>query len=298
MWKPDALVCCSGGFKVLAYLAGLPALYEAGVLSNISQYVGVSAGSIVALLLTIGYTPPEILRLAQDTEVFSFSISDGVSRSVQELQNRITTFVDRAALVDMSQLKDKLSRLIVDKLGRVPTMLELYTMTQTRLVITIYNITEHIVWYCDHQSHPDLNPVDLVAWSCSIPGVTGFGTYKGKILVDGAIADPWPIKPVDDGQTKVMVLSVTESYQTDSIIELIKSFANVPFIELRTRIESAASRLCHFIDFPIPKSDFVRLSLTQQEKQQYREAAERTIRYHLEIFRTGSHLTKFTQLDD
>ena len=58
----DTICFSGGGTKGLVFVGAIKALVEKNVidLSKINKYIGTSAGSIIALLLLIGYTPAEL----------------------------------------------------------------------------------------------------------------------------------------------------------------------------------------------------------------------------------------------
>jgi predicted acylesterase/phospholipase RssA len=56
------LCISSGGMKGLYYLGVLDYYYEKKLLDNVKYYAGTSIGSLICLLLIIGYTPKEIFQ--------------------------------------------------------------------------------------------------------------------------------------------------------------------------------------------------------------------------------------------
>lgn len=62
---PPKRICLSGGgIRTLAYIGALEVLEERGLLRNVREYVGVSAGSFVALSLCIGFSLEELKKIA------------------------------------------------------------------------------------------------------------------------------------------------------------------------------------------------------------------------------------------
>lgn len=66
------LVFKGGGVKGIAYAGALAALDTAGVLPTITRVAGTSAGSIVAALVAVGYTPSAIKSLVSSIDFKSF----------------------------------------------------------------------------------------------------------------------------------------------------------------------------------------------------------------------------------
>lgn len=54
--KPIRLCLSGGGVRAISYIGALQVLEEEGLLKNITEFLGVSAGALVALLLSIGFS--------------------------------------------------------------------------------------------------------------------------------------------------------------------------------------------------------------------------------------------------
>ena len=61
--KPEILVLSSGGSKGLAHLGALSFYEMNNQLTNIHTYVGCSIGSMISLLLNVGYKASELAEL-------------------------------------------------------------------------------------------------------------------------------------------------------------------------------------------------------------------------------------------
>ena len=57
---PRRIVLSGGGMRAVAHLGALQVLESQGLLSNVREYVGVSAGALVGFCLCIGYTLKEL----------------------------------------------------------------------------------------------------------------------------------------------------------------------------------------------------------------------------------------------
>lgn len=68
---PRRIVLSGGGIRALAHLGALEALDKKGLLKNVKEYVGVSAGAFVGFSLVIGYTLPELRMLCS---LFDFGL--------------------------------------------------------------------------------------------------------------------------------------------------------------------------------------------------------------------------------
>lgn len=68
---PRRIVLSGGGIRALAHLGALDVLEKKGLLQNVKEYIGVSAGAFVGFAIVIGYTIAELKMLCS---VFDFSL--------------------------------------------------------------------------------------------------------------------------------------------------------------------------------------------------------------------------------
>ena len=134
--KPEILVLSSGGSKGLAHLGALSYYEMKNQLTNIHTFVGCSIGSMICLLLNVGYRASEL------AELFLYFKLD--------YQTGLSNIIDDYGFYDMKQLKEKLSKMVMDKLGMVPTLKQLYELTKKRLLISTYNVDRLETYYFDY----------------------------------------------------------------------------------------------------------------------------------------------------
>lgn len=58
-----SLVLCGNSTNALITLGALQYLYENSMISNVKKYYATSSGTIISILLIIGYTPLEIINM-------------------------------------------------------------------------------------------------------------------------------------------------------------------------------------------------------------------------------------------
>jgi predicted acylesterase/phospholipase RssA len=70
-------------------------------------------------------------------------------------------------------------------------------------------------------THPDMSSVDATIFSMNIPFLFYQLVYEGKIYVDGAFANPYPVNYFDDGKTNI--LGIFMKNKEDDIIMKAKN---------------------------------------------------------------------------
>lgn len=176
------LVLSSGGMNGLVILGALNFIHSINKLDNIKNYVGCSIGSLISLLLVIGLTPFEINQLVID-------IKNEKDFSHFDIQNLLSNF----GVYSHQKLKDIISSIVMTKLDFIPTMKELYEMTEKTFTCVIFNYTKYNIEYATHLTHPNVSCVDIVTASCCIPLIFDPVKINDDLYIDGGVLDPFPI---------------------------------------------------------------------------------------------------------
>ena len=192
-WKPRVLVIGPGGIKGLKTLGFLSPLEDAGVLDSIDTFCGVSVGAIISLLIVAGYQIREIVGEATCLDIFSEM--DGFN---------LKRVLDNNGLLSNEPIRKKLTGLIINKFGIVPTLHGLYMQTGKALITVSLNATDDECTYMTPFSHPTMSCVDAVMFSMNVPFVFYQIIHRGKTFVDGALANPYPVDFFDDGNTNIL----------------------------------------------------------------------------------------------
>ena len=190
---PRTLIIGPGGVKGLKTLGFLVPLEDNNVFEKIDTYCGVSIGALIALLLVVGYKVREIINEAVFWDIF---------KEVEMLD--INAMVEKKGILSTESIRKKVGVLIVDKLGNIPSLYELYLKTGKSLSIISLNITDQTPVFMNPFSHRNVNCMDAVLYSMNIPFLFYQLFYEVKLHIDGALADPYPISYFDDGKTNVL----------------------------------------------------------------------------------------------
>ncbi|AMQ10781.1 putative patatin-like phospholipase [Brazilian marseillevirus] len=191
----DALCLSGGGIKGICTLGALEYFSRFVDLSNIKKYIGTSIGAIICLLLVCGYTPREIFdRVMCEKELY-------------KALPRLSFFVN-FGLNDTTPLEEKLVELVSEKLGNVPSLLELYKVTGKEFVSVSANLSLMRIEYIQHTSNPCMSCIEAVLLSCNAPGVFKKRLYNGMVYGDGGIFDNYPADFFDDGETKILGIDI------------------------------------------------------------------------------------------
>lgn len=178
-----SLVIGGAGSKNYACLGAIERLD----LSNITRFLGVSSGSIIATLLAIGCTPEELKRYYDMVDLSKFEIK-------YTLYNCYKIY-RYSGMYDSSIFREEvIYKLLKEKTGNGNiTFSEIFEKYGNVLVIPSACVNKREMFYYNHISNPDLEVKYAIEQSCCLPGLFFPVKYKGNTLVDGGVIDNYPL---------------------------------------------------------------------------------------------------------
>lgn len=180
------LVIGGGAMKGIKMLGALASLYENEKLGAIHSYAGSSIGALLCSTLALGISPvklqSEILGITH-LELKQIPLKDA--------------FTSRFGLYSNENLFKTFEKILSKKYGKIPTFQEL-NQNGTTLYITAINLTLNRREYLSHKTYPEMNILQAVQISCTIPGVFEKISYNGHLFIDGGIVDNFPISCFDE----------------------------------------------------------------------------------------------------
>ena len=265
------LVISGGGIKTVGALGALEV-----ALSHIrfNQVVGTSAGSIVAVLYCLGYSPErmlELLNLTKLPEIDTISMANFINHygllSSDDLWN---TFEDMFEICD------------------VPlnlTLLELFGQSQIVLEITGFNLETQKTIFFSHLNFPDMRVIQAIAISCNIPLLFEPIEYQGQTYVDGGVKDNYPLTRFAYNDPEVIGIRVYTPTQP-FVLEDVASFVSTIFQSVFQGSDNCQQKfnMNQSIDIEISNVSPVDFQLDQSNIQDLYQKGKKTA---LEYFQTN-----------
>lgn len=188
------LVLSGGGLKGISYCGALEVLDECGILGRLKGYAGVSAGSITASLLALGFSAKEIKDMV--TEIDFKALVDDKLGYVRDGVNLVTDY----GIAPGNAIYDLMGKYIEGKVGNPDyTLSQLYKDKGIKLVIAGTNLSKRDSVYFYHIH--DMPIRKAIRISMSIPFLfEPCKTDDGMYCVDGGLLDNYPLH-VFDGRT-------------------------------------------------------------------------------------------------
>jgi NTE family protein len=208
------LVLSGGGIKGISFLGALHALYELNILQNIQTFSGTSVGSLILFLYIIGYTPNDMYELIKKIDL----------SKVKKIA--VPLFLNEYGLNSGDKLMTILHKLITSKKINIKiTFSELFEKFKKTFIITSVNINEQKIEYFSHLSHPNMEVIQAIRMSISIPFVFTPVSFNNCMYVDGGCIDNFPISYFSDDIDDVIGICTTENNTEKTKIETLYDYA-------------------------------------------------------------------------
>lgn len=270
------LVFEGGGVKGIAYAGALQVLSDCGILPQIKQVAGTSAGAITATLVALGYTAPEIKSIIMSMDFKQFEDGWDPLRLPTEY-----------GLYKGDSFLTWIQKMIAAKAnkGANATFANLYDQNGIGLFVFATDLNTYDVKQFSHLDTPNVSIAEAVRASMSIPMFFKAWKFSNNlpddhIYVDGGVVLNYPItvfdtpqKP-DNPQTLGFFLydkngnKKPNTLAYDELIPyckaLFETLLDSQVIDFDNN-ESMEKRSVKIDDFGIAATDF---DLTQQQKEQ------------------------------
>lgn len=255
-WRPTVLVLGPGGIKGYYEIGVVQSLYQRNILENVTEYVGVSMGSIISLLLCVGFKPEEIIARFIKTDVLSLF-----------QMNNTKTLLSGVSFFNNKPIINILTDALREKIGFIPTLKQIKLITNKSYTAVTLNLTSQSVEYLSASTEPNMLCVDAVALSINIPGVFQKIKHKDNVYIDGALGNPYPIDAFDDGETNILGVSILSRIDSDNTMNYIASVIDCPVFHMQRILRLSASSHVKHIYFDVPSQEFINMDIGIKEKR-------------------------------
>lgn len=182
--KFNTLLLSSGGIKGYSFLGVWKYIQEKKL--KITTFSGVSIGALFSMWFALGFTFNEIYSIITEIELLDLFHFD------------FTNFFDSYGMINIRPFKNFIIKKMEEKgYDKDLTFKELYEQTHNELHSYAYCINDHRLVRFDKDNTPDCSIRKAVLMSMSIPLIFKPVEYKGKLYVDGALEDSFPIHDYD-----------------------------------------------------------------------------------------------------
>jgi len=205
----DTLIISGGGTRGVYFLGALSYYDEKKLLDNINTFIGTSIGSMICLLLVIGYKIKEIVDFFDPFNFSKLLIQADIDKL---LSNYGFDDCDRVMFVTKMLLQQK-------NIDENITFLELKNLTSKTLILTATCLTYDCVKYFDWKTEPSMSVLLAFKMSICVPIVYQPIIYNDAMYVDGGLLDNYPIQLAKNNLDHTLGLVIIDR-DLDSKIEI------------------------------------------------------------------------------
>lgn len=196
----DTVVLSGASTKGLLILGALQRCYDKSLLSEVKTYIGVSAGTLTAFLLCIGYTPIEIT-----VYICTSNILDKMRSSIN-----IPSMVQMQGAIPFDVLGKELEKMIISKIGFIPTLAEFKKLTNKTLICLAFNYTERKIEQISTETHGDWNSLNVLRMTSNLPMIFENFTCNGAVWFDAGFIRNFPIEIGDEIGNSVLGITIAK----------------------------------------------------------------------------------------
>ena len=213
---PSHIVLSGGGMKCLSYVGAFKELEKRGMLKNIRNFTGISAGAFMAFIYTIGYSLDDIYNITKELDFSSVQNID---------ENLLFSFFQEFGVDNGNNLEKLIESLLKHKgYNRELTFQQLYNIKQISLRFFSVDLNEGILKEFSVDTTPNKTILFALRATMSVPGYFTplLDPDTNHYYVDGALLNNYPITLIDDTN----VLGLAFDYKANYIekIESIQSY--------------------------------------------------------------------------
>ena len=226
----NTLILSGGSIRTVCELGAIQYYNDNKRLDSINLYISVSASSIIAYLLIVGYTPIELLNIVCSHPLFTTDIPliDMVS------------LLRKDGGISFTPIRDLLEKLTIDKLGMIPTLGKLKQITGIDFVISTFNYDKKRIEYLTPQATPDIPCIVGIQMSCALPFIFKMYKYMGNRYMDSGVIESIPLGYLNEMrlENRRILSIVIEPYlyndpeDTSDIYPLFHNILSIPSLSL------------------------------------------------------------------
>lgn len=226
-----------GALKGLVTLGAVQYAKDNFLLNDIKTYVGTSSGAMICYLLIIGYTPVEIV-----TYICTYNL-------IEKMQNVDLLSLTRGnGIISFHYLHECLEKMTIEKIGYLPTLLDIKTNFDKTFICVTHNISENVCENLSFENYPKLPCLTALRMTSNLPYIFDLFKYGNNFYIDGGVSNNFPIDIGDKMGKKILgIITSLENLKTDnfntSSIDFIFRILYIPVQEnILNKIKSCSDR--------------------------------------------------------
>lgn len=251
------------GSLMASHLGYLAALEHHHLLRTVKYFTGISAGSIIAFLYTLGLPIDAIYK-----NIVSYNLLELI-----EQKKPMETFLEECGVLDLTIMIQRIRPLLLAHgFDADMTFAQHYQLTKKTLCIVVTDANTMAPIYADHLQCPHLKVIDMILGSCCIP--FAFGTRRhpitNQMMIDGIFSDAEPFAylktryKLRSFEISAHILNLSQYIPTNGPLTL---FSNVLTSLLRTQTKDDQENAILVVRTPL--HEFSAIDIRYKEEHHY-----------------------------
>lgn len=256
----DTIVLSGGSIHSIIMLGALQYATDNYLIKKIHTYIGTSAGALCGYLLAIGYDPIEIMVYLCTKQILE-----------RMKQFNFVAMMNGGGATTFSYIHEQLEKMTIEKIGRLITLKELYTLFGKTLICMTHNFTTGKQEVLSYETYPDMPCLIALRMSCNLPFIFDHFKYMGNFYVDGGFSNNFPIDIGDERGNKILGLVLHDisnnfTRNQDNVIEYIYQLISIPVIQRVSDKISNVSDKCTVVTLKPDNTLFFNFNLDTHTK--------------------------------
>lgn len=256
----DTLVLSGGSSKGIATLGALQYTYDNFLLKKVDKFIGTSSGAIISYLLSIGYTPIEIIVYICSNQL------------LEKLQHfNIVAMINGVGALSFTPIYEQLEKMTIDKIGYIPTFQDLKTKFNKTLICVTYNFTEKKTEYISYETYPNMPCLIALKMTSNLPLIFEKYKYGNNYYIDGGVSDNFAIDIGDKLGKKVLGILLSSEVENfnhpdSNILEYIYELMFIPISQTIDHKIKNVSEKCKIVILNYAHIKFFNFSINSKDK--------------------------------
>jgi len=256
----DTLVLSGGSSKGIATLGALQYTYDNFLLKKVDKFIGTSSGAIISYLLSIGYTPIEIIVYICSNQL------------LEKLQHfNIVAMINGVGALSFNPIYEQLEKMTIDKIGYIPTFQDLKTKFNKTLICVTYNFTEKKTEYISYETYPNMPCLIALKMTSNLPLIFEKYKYGNNYYIDGGVSDNFAIDIGDKLGKKVLGILLSSEVENfnhpdSNILEYIYELMFIPISQTIDHKIKNVSEKCKIVILNYAQIKFFNFSINSKDK--------------------------------
>lgn len=223
-------------------------------LFQIDNIIAVDSGAILALLLAARIDPLLIL-----INLLEFEPYTNIDQNINLFQNH--------GFFNDAYLHKFLNNILRQHYRYVPTLHELYRLTNIDLTFVTYNLSKGQVETLNYKTHPDISCVTACILSYVRPIIFAKIKYNNMLYIGGIIGNPHPTDLIENEEDTLVIYGSKSHHGGDNIFDYIDILLDTPINQLREKNENGMGENIYHIKIISNNMDYIlHTNLNKSEK--------------------------------